>query len=81
MVKVVNVLRGPIHSSMVPDWDMDDDGFGLPYGEGYVLYVVLQDERGILEEEQLIFEDINDALEIVEHFVGQIIPFEWDDTF
>ena len=81
MTKIVNVLRGPVHSSMIPDWDEQDDGFGLPYGEGYVLDVVLQDERGILEEEQLIFEDINDALEIVEHFVGQIIPLEWDDTF
>lgn len=81
MTKIVNVLRGPVHSSMIPDWDMEEDGFGLPYGEGYVLYVVLQGERGILEEEQLIFEDINDALEIVEHFVGQIIPLEWDDTF
>lgn len=80
MVKIVNVLRGPVHSSMVPDWDVDDDGFGLPYGEGYILDVVLQDERGILEEEQLIFEDIDDALEIVEHFVGQIIPLEWDDN-
>lgn len=80
MVKIVNVLRGPVHSSMVPDWDEQDDGFGLPYGEGYVLDVVLQDERGILDEEQLIFEDIDDALEIVEHFVGQIIPLEWDDN-
>lgn len=79
--KIVNVLRGPIHSSMIPDWDEQDDGFGLPYGEGYVLYVTLQDERGILEEEELIFEDFHDALEIVEHFVGQIIPLEWDDTF
>ena len=49
MVKVINVLRGPVHSSMVPDWDVTDDGFGLPYGEGYILDVVIQDERGVLE--------------------------------
>lgn len=81
MVKIVNVLRGPVHSSMVPDWDVDDDGFGLPYGEGYVLWATVLDERGVLEEEQLIFQDFNDAVQIVEHFCQQIIPLEWSDTF
>lgn len=81
MVKIVNVLRGPTHSSMVPDWDENDDGFGLPYGEGYVLDVVIQDERGILQEDQLVFEDFNDAMEIVEHFVNQVIAYKWVDVF
>lgn len=81
MAKIVNVLRGPIHSSEIPDWDIDDDGFGLPYGEGYILYVTQMDERGVLSEEQVIFEDLDDALSIVEHFIGQIIPLEYEDTF
>lgn len=81
MAKIVNVLRGPVHSSEIPDWDIDEDGFGLPYGEGYVLSVTLQDERGVLHEEDLIFQDFDDAMEIVEHFVDQIVPLYWEDTF
>jgi hypothetical protein len=81
MDKIVNVLRGPIHSSEIPDWDIDEDGFGLPYGEGFVLTVLLQDERGVLEEEDLIFEDFEEAVGIVNHFVSQIIPLNYEDTF
>ena len=81
MTKIVNVLRGPIHSSEIPDWDIEDDGFGLPYGEGFVLSVIIRDERGVLSEEDLIFQDFDDAVEIVEHFCDQIIPLDWEDTF
>ena len=79
MAKVVNVLRGPIHSSEVPDWDMDDDGFGLLYNEGYVLYVTMQDDRGVLSEEELVFEDFNEAMIMVEHFVDQVVSLVWDE--
>jgi len=79
MAKVVNVLRGPVHSSEVPDWDMDDDGFGFIYNEGYVLYVVMQDERGVLTEEEIIFADFEDAMDMVNHFVGQVAALEWDE--
>ena len=79
MAKVVNVLRGPVHSSQVPDWDMDDDGFGLLYNEGYVLYVVMQDERGVLSEEELVFEDFDEAMIMVEHFVDQVVSLVWDE--
>lgn len=79
MAKVVNVLRGPIHSSEVPDWDMDDDGFGLLYNEGYVLYVVMQDDRGVLSEEELVFEDFDEAMIMVEHFVDQVVALVWDE--
>lgn len=81
MAKILNVLRGPIHSSEIPDWDIEEDGFGLPYGEGYVLTVTLQDERGVVDEEDLIFGDFYDALGIVDHFAAQIIPLEWEDTY
>ena len=81
MAKIVNVLSGPTHSSEIPDWDIDEDGFGLPYGEGYVLLVTLQDDRGVLHEEDLIFQDFDDAMEIVDHFVAQIVPLDWEDTF
>jgi len=80
MAKVVSVLRGPVHSSQVPDWDMDDDGFGLLYNEGYVLYVVMQDDRGVLSEEELVFEDFDEAMIMVEHFVDQVVSLVWDDT-
>jgi len=81
MVQIVNVLRGPIHSSEIPDWDIDYDGFGLPYGEGYVLTATVRDDRGVLYEEDLIYEDFDDAMEIVDHFCDQIIPLDWEDTF
>ena len=81
MVKIVNVLSGPTHSSEIPDWDIDEDGFGLPYGEGFVLLVTVRDERGVLHEEDLIFQDFDEAMEIVDHFCDQIIPLEWEDTF
>jgi hypothetical protein len=81
MAEIVNVLRGPIHSSEIPDWDIDDDGFGLPYGEGYVLTATVRDDRGVLYEEDLIYEDFDDAMEIVDHFCNQIVPYKWVDTF
>jgi len=79
MAKVVNVLRGPVHSSEVPDWDMDNDGFGLLYNEGYVLYVTMQDDRGVLSEEELVFEDFDEAMIMVEHFVDQVVALVWDE--
>jgi hypothetical protein len=79
MAKVVAVLRGPVHSSEVPDWDMDDDGFGLLYNEGYVLYVTMQDDRGVLSEEELVFEDFDEAMIMVEHFVDQVVALVWDE--
>jgi hypothetical protein len=81
MSKIVNVIRGPIHSSQIPDWDEVEDGFGLPYGEGYVLFVVLQDDRGVLSDEELIFESFDEAIDIVDHFVNQTVPLFWEDTF
>lgn len=80
MVQIVNVLRGPIHSSDDPDWDMEEDGFGLRYNEGYILDVVVRDDRGILSEEQLIYEDFEDAMSLVDHFMDQIIPVEWEEN-
>jgi len=80
MVQIVNVLRDPIHSSDDPDWDMEDDGFGLRYNEGYILDVVVRDDRGVLSEEQLIYEDFEDAMSLVDHFMDQIIPVEWEEN-
>ena len=80
MVQIVNVLRGPIHSSDDPDWDMEEDGFGLRYNEGYILDVVVRDDRGVLSEEQLIYEDFEDAMSLVDHFMDQIIPVEWEEN-
>lgn len=79
--RIVNVIAGPFHSSEVPDWDDVDDGFGLPYGEGFMLVVTMQDERGVLTTEELIFQDFDEALEMVNHFVDQIVPLEWSDNF
>lgn len=80
MVKIVNVLRGPIHSSDDPDWDMEEDGFGLRYNEGYILDVVVRDDRGVIYPDQLIYEDFEDAMSLVDHFMDQIIPVEWEEN-
>lgn len=80
MAEVVWVIRGPVHSSEIPDWDIEEDGFGLRYGEGYVLDVISRDERGVLYPDQVIYEDFNDALHLVEWFTNQIIPYKWEDT-
>jgi len=58
---------------------MDDDGFGLLYNEGYVLYVTMQDDRGVLSEEELVFEDFDEAMIMVEHFVDQVVALVWDE--
>jgi hypothetical protein len=43
--------------------------------------VTIRDERGVLSEEDLIFQDFDDAVEIVEHFCDQIIPLNWEDNY
>lgn len=80
MVQIVNVLRGPIRSSEDPDWDMEEDGFGLRYNEGYVLDVVVRDDRGVIYPDQLIYEDFEDAMSLVDHFMDQVIPVEWEEN-
>jgi len=81
MAKVVSVQRGPIHSSEVPDWDNDNDGFGLPYGEGFVVYATVMNDRGVIEPSELIFENFEDAVKLVKHFTKQVKPIKWKDTF
>lgn len=79
--RIVGIITGPFHSSEIPDWDEQEDGFGLPYNEGFMLVVQMQDERGVVRVEELIFEDFNEAMVLVDHFTDQIIPYEWEDTF
>lgn len=78
--RIINVVRGPIHSSDWPDWDEQEDGFGLRYNQGYILVVQLQDERGVIEVEELVFEEFEDAMEVVNHFTDQIVSMEWDES-
>jgi len=78
---IINIVAGPFHSSEIPDWDEEDDGFGLPYGEGYMLVVQMRDERGVVRVEEIIYEDFDEAMEVVDHFCDQIIPLEHRDTF
>lgn len=77
---IVNVIEGPFHSSQIPDWDDRDDGFGFPYGEAFVLVVAMRDERGVIRIEELLYEDLDSALEVVEHFCQQIIPLPWNEV-
>jgi len=81
MAKIINVLRGPIHSSEIPDWDHEEDGFGLPYEEGFVVYATIMDDRGVLDTGQLIFQTFDDASKLIKHFTKQIKPIKWKDNF
>jgi hypothetical protein len=81
LAKVIGVQRGPIHSSEVPDWVHEDDGFGLPYEEGYIVYATVMDERGVIEPSQLIFQDFDDARKLVKHFTKQMKPIKWKDNY
>lgn len=78
--KIYGVISGPYYSSEVPDWDIDDDGWGLPYGEGWMLVVQMDDERGVgISVEEIILETLDDALEIVNWFKSQIVPYDWEE--
>ena len=80
MTKIVDVLKGPIHSSEWPEWDERDDGFAFPYGEAWVLVCKFIDEDGRVDIDEFHFEAYEDAAYVVEHIFGQIIPYEWEDV-
>lgn len=78
--KIYGVISGPYYSAEVPDWDIDEDGWGLPYGEGWMLVVQMDDERGVgISVEEIILETLDDALEIVNWFKSQIVPYDWEE--
>jgi hypothetical protein len=39
----------------------------------------MQDDRGVLSEEELVFEDFDEAMIMVEHFVDQVVSLVWDE--
>lgn len=67
MTKIYNVISGPIHTDFYPDWDE---------GEGWVLLVLTEDHNGALINEEIVVNTLAEALEIVDWFKGQIVPFE-----
>jgi len=79
MSNVFGIVSGPWHSSEVPNWDELDDGYGLPYGEGWVVVSQVEDENGRLKVEELIFETLDDAMELVDWFKSQTAPYIWED--
>lgn len=78
--RIYGVISGPWHSSEVPDWDHEEDGWGLRFNEGWVVVVQMEDERGTIKPEEVVFEDFEEAMELVDWFKGQIAPYEWEDT-
>jgi hypothetical protein len=79
-MKILDVLRGPVHSSDWPDWDDTEDGFGFPYGQAWVLICKFQDEDGNIDVDEFHFEDREEAMVVVDHFVDQIVPYHWEDN-
>lgn len=79
-MKIIDVLHGPVHSSDWPDWDDTEDGFGFRYGQAWILVCKYLEEDGSVHTDEFYFEDRDEALEVVNHIFGQIIPYEWEDT-
>ena len=72
-MKILDVLEGPIHSSEYPDYDEVDDGFGFPFGQCWILLVKALREDNSVGIEELQFEDREDAIQIIDHFVIRIL--------
>lgn len=66
-LKVYNVNYGPFHTSDIPGWDDVD---------GWMVVCLVEQINGAVEEEEIVFDTFDEAIEIVDWFKGQIIPFE-----
>lgn len=79
-MKILDVMKGPVHSSDWPDWDEVDDGFNFPYGQAWILICKFQDDDGNIDIDEFHFEDREEAMVVVDHITTQICPYEWEDS-
>ena len=71
VIKITSVLAGPFHSSEVPDWDSDDEGFIL-------LCNVWDAEIGKLVQDEIVLDTLDQAYQIMGHFMQQLKPYEME---
>jgi hypothetical protein len=70
MIVIYDVLYGPIWCEDIPDWDFDEDG------EAFVLVCRVWDaDENQLIDDEVLFETLDDALEVIDHFREQKKPF------
>ena len=70
-IKITSVLAGPFHSSEVPDWDYEEDGFIL-------ICNVWDADIGKLIQDEIVLETLDEAYEIMGHFMKQLQPYEME---
>jgi hypothetical protein len=71
LVKIMSVLAGPMHSSEVPDWDGE--------GEGFILLCNIWDvDLGRMEVDEIVVDTLQEAYDIIGHFMEQLKPFMLD---
>jgi hypothetical protein len=70
-IKITSVLAGPFHSSEVPDWDYEDEGFVL-------ICNVWDADIGKLIQDEIVLETLDEAYEIMGHFMKQLRPYEME---
>lgn len=66
-LRVFNVNHGPYHTSDIPGWNE---------AHGWMVVCLVEQVNGAVEEEEIIFDTFDEAIELVDWFKGQIIPFE-----
>lgn len=71
VIKITSVLAGPFHSSEVPYWDSDEEGFILVCN-------VWDVELGKLIQEEVVVDTLDEAYEIMGHFMKQLKPYEME---
>ena len=70
-IKITSVLAGPFHSSEVPDWYYEDEGFIL-------ICNVWDADLGKLDQDEIVLKTLDEAYEIIGHFMKQLQPYEME---
>jgi hypothetical protein len=70
MIVIYDVMYGPIWCEDIPDWDFEEDG------EAFVLICKTWDcEENQLMDEEILFDTLDEALEVVNYFRDRSKPF------
>ena len=69
MAYILSVDHGPFHTSTIPDW-VDDPG--------YVLVCRVWDGTAVRDEE-IVFDDLDEAYEVIHHFLEQGNPYYMEE--
>jgi hypothetical protein len=70
MIVIYDVLYGPIWCEEDPDWDIEEDGEGF-----YLVCKIWDEDNNRLVDEEIIFDTLDEALEVVNFFKDKTKPF------